>query len=179
MLFIYIFTGPTLDKKGAKKACKKLGWKVTWTSSKSLICTKKGTNYNQNCNNCKTWRLFVWKNGGIDQSSGGKKYGTIAGKSYGGHKPCRGGWNLPQCKKHWHPKRPSPPSKGNNKKVEHFIFCATLLGMPTSYLLPFSIAWDAAVFRRETLNSLDNQLYSYYISLLVDNYSLNHNKFVQ
>lgn len=65
----------------------------------------------------------MWKDGGTDQSSNGQTYGTKAGKSYGGHNPCKPGWNLPECTEPWN----ASPHPGKNKNVEHFIFCVTLL----------------------------------------------------
>jgi len=84
-----------INKNLAIAYCKKIGWKVKWTSAKSLICTTASAG--SNCNKCNTWRLLVWENGGTDMSSGGQAYRTSAGHMYAGHKPCRAGWNLPHC----------------------------------------------------------------------------------
>ena len=69
-----------INKALALAYCKKIGWKVTWTSSKSVICTRPGTSSGSNCNKCDTWRLLVWENGGTDQSSGGQVYRTTWGR---------------------------------------------------------------------------------------------------
>jgi len=92
---------PVLTKEGAEKACKAIGWNVKWRSDSSLVCTKGGVSAGNDCNKCDTWRLMVWKDGGRDQAHGGKTYSTKAGHSYGGHSPCKVGWNLPNCNWKW------------------------------------------------------------------------------
>ena len=90
-----------LTKEDAMQACTNMGWTVKWTSAKSLVCTKGSVAKGDNCNKCDTWRLLVWKDGGTDMSPDGQTYKTKAGRSYGGHSPCKGGWNLPECDTKW------------------------------------------------------------------------------
>ena len=97
----YILNDFTLGKSAATKACKALGWSVKWTSDKSLICTAPGRRAGHDCDKCDTWRLLVWTDGGTDISSAGQTYHTKAGRWYGGHQPCKGGWNLPLCDGAW------------------------------------------------------------------------------
>ena len=70
------------------------------TTANSLVCTK-GIQWNSNCNNCDTWRLLVWEDGGHEYEPGsnynGVQISTEAGKYYGGHSPCTSGDNFPLC----------------------------------------------------------------------------------
>ena len=94
-------TREKLDEEKATKACKTMGWTVGWIGDKSLICTAPGISYDNDCNSCETWRLLVWEDGGRDRLHGGEKYNTKAGRSYGGHNPCKEGWSLVQCHGSW------------------------------------------------------------------------------
>jgi hypothetical protein len=94
----------TKDEAGARRYCSSLGWLTKWKSGKgygvqsgAIICahpTKASAG--SNCNTCATWRLVVFRKGGTDMSPSGQQYKTKPGYFYCGHKPCRGGWNLPQ-----------------------------------------------------------------------------------
>jgi len=104
----------SLDLRGATAACKAMkdsrnwSWKINdrrvdMVGMKSLICTSHLSNWDDACAGCANWRLLVWSDGGKDmgQYTRGQTYYTKAGRSYGGHSPCRSGWNLPDCNKPW------------------------------------------------------------------------------
>ena len=83
---------------GAMSKCKDIGWSVSYQTSRSLICVAPGTTYRDNCSSCDTWRLMVWSDGGGERQAG---YPTKKGKWYGGHRPCTGEWNHPECPGRW------------------------------------------------------------------------------
>ena len=69
---------------------------------RALVCTKDRVSGGNNCASCSIWRLMVWENGGFEKSihEGGRlgpNRSTIAGKYYGGHRPCTVKDNYPIC----------------------------------------------------------------------------------
>ena len=68
----------------------------------ALVCTLNSLSWYSYCNNCDTWRLLVWKDGGHAHEAGyihfqGITVSTKAGKYYGGLDPCAWGDNFPLC----------------------------------------------------------------------------------
>ena len=85
-----------LNLEGAKAACSSIGsnWKVTRTTEGSLVCST--VPWSENCNDCDSWRLLVWRDGACEISahdtySKCKSAATKAGHFYCGYKPCKGG----------------------------------------------------------------------------------------
>jgi len=91
----------SLDERSATIACQNFGsgWSVDKILSKALVCTKSGTSWNDNCNDCTTWRMIVWQDGGCENDSKCQQYSvsTVAGKYYGAHSPCVWGDNYQEC----------------------------------------------------------------------------------
>ena len=89
-----------LDITTAKIACQNFGndWKVDHTTDRALVCTKDRP-WTANCDSCSSWRLLVWEDGGFEHDKGEHQIdpSTVAGKYYGGHKPCEYGNNYPLC----------------------------------------------------------------------------------
>ena len=82
----------------AKVNCQLFGseWDVAYETSGSIVCTKNGIGWGNNCDSCDTWRLLVFESGSDEHGTGSKS--TLAGSYYGGHSPCGGsGNNLPWC----------------------------------------------------------------------------------
>jgi len=88
---------PQITEQRAIEKCESWDgpWSVVWNSGRALICATVSAG--NNCNQCDSWRLMVWDNGATDQSPNGEVYATEAGQYYGGHSPCKAGWNLPHC----------------------------------------------------------------------------------
>lgn len=100
-----------MNEQSARAACKQFGaaWSVDKVTDGSLVCTKDDTRWENNCDTCNTWRLIVWKDGGIEYTKGTSWYNarakaskfhftTKAGKYYAGHDPCVGRTdNFPLC----------------------------------------------------------------------------------
>ena len=90
-------TGGIYTESAARAYCSALGsdWSVQYTdiSGGSLYCLKDGTITNSNCNDCDTYRIVVWKDGGGEtkHDSGSYPFQTKAGNVYSGHDPCRNG----------------------------------------------------------------------------------------
>ena len=76
----------------AESACRSLGnnWKVTKVFDGSLVCSS--VEWWKNCSKCDTWRLFVWKDGAVDNYNASirtcQMNKTLAGYYYCGHSPC-------------------------------------------------------------------------------------------
>ena len=89
-----------LDITAAKIACQNFGndWNVDHTTDRALVCTKDRS-WTANCDSCSSWRLLVWEDGGFEHDKGEHQIdpSTVAGKYYGGHKPCEYGNNYPLC----------------------------------------------------------------------------------
>ena len=81
----------------AKVNCQLFGseWDVAHETSGSIVCTKNGIGWGNNCDSCDTWRLLVFKKGSDEHGTGSKS--THTGSYYGGHSPCGTGDNLPLC----------------------------------------------------------------------------------
>ena len=81
----------------AKVNCQSFGseWDVARETSGSIVCTKNGIGWKNNCDSCDTWRLLVFESGSDEHGTGSKS--TLAGSYYGGHSPCEHGDNLPLC----------------------------------------------------------------------------------
>jgi len=82
--------------ESAKAHCDSLGnsWQMVYTNRKKgvMYCLKKGTSSGSNCNQCNTYRIIVWKDGGGEEKhcSGRYSYNTKAGYVYPAHvSPCR------------------------------------------------------------------------------------------
>ena len=90
-----------LDEHSATIACQNFGsgWSVNRIQCKALVCNKNGTSWTSNCNDCTTWRMIVWQDGGCETDSKCQQYSvsTVAGKYYGGHSPCAWGDNYRDC----------------------------------------------------------------------------------
>ena len=63
------------------------------------MCTKGSTSWRDNCNDCTTWRMVVWQDGGCEEDSKCKQHSvsTRAGKYYGAHSPCVFADNYQYC----------------------------------------------------------------------------------
>merc|ERR1719293_266942 len=79
--------------------CRNLGnqWRIMYTDHTygSLYCIKRPYGTGSNCNNCNTYRIVVWKNGGGESKHcrprgwPSRKYNTRAGYIYPSHvSPC-------------------------------------------------------------------------------------------
>jgi len=84
----------------AKSYCDRMGgWYIAYTNQRwgELYCLRRGTGTGSNCNNCNTYRIVVWKNGGGEHKhcpSGNRPYNTRAGYVYPAHvNPCACGVN--------------------------------------------------------------------------------------
>lgn len=95
------FKGKSISNYNSAKAyCDRLGssWHTAHTDRKwgALFCLKRGTSLGSNCNNCGTYRIVVWKDGGGDQRGCGHQiaYNTKGGSVYPSHvNPCACGAN--------------------------------------------------------------------------------------
>ena len=81
----------------AKVHCRSFGreWDVAKESNGSIVCTKNGLTWLDNCAPCDTWRLLVFKSGSDEDGTGSKS--TRSGSYYGGQSPCGVGSILPWC----------------------------------------------------------------------------------
>lgn len=78
--------------QGARNYCARMsGWSVAYEDEPrgSLYCLKDGTGTGSNCNNCDSYRILVWKNGGGEtkHDAGSYPFTTTAGRIYGSHNP--------------------------------------------------------------------------------------------
>ena len=85
----------------ARRACLSYGsdWKVDKEGSGALICTKGSVSSGNNCNNCDTWRLIVWKDGSpmpFHCADYTDPVSTVAGYYYRALDPCECGDNYGQ-----------------------------------------------------------------------------------
>jgi hypothetical protein len=64
-----------------------------------LFCLQGSTGAGSDCNQCDTYRMYVWTDGATALcSGGGGSYNTVAGRFYAGHSPCScNGTNLINC----------------------------------------------------------------------------------
>ena len=89
------------DERSANITCQNFGsdWSVDRIQSKALVCTKDGIDWQENCDDCTTWRMIVWQDGGCENDIYCKRdsIATVAGKYYGGHSPCKSGNNYQEC----------------------------------------------------------------------------------
>ena len=87
-----------MDERSATSACQNFGsdWSVDRIQSNALVCTTRGVRWLDNCNDCATWRMIVWQDGGRADDTEGQ-LSTVAGKYYGGHSPCYGVDNFQDC----------------------------------------------------------------------------------
>ena len=85
----------------AKVNCQLFGseWDVAHETSGSIVCTKNGIGWGNNCDSCDTWRLLVFESGSDEYGTGSKS--THAGSYYGGHSPCHYEDNHLWCG-YWH-----------------------------------------------------------------------------
>ena len=89
-----------LMERSANSTCQNFGpdWSVDRIKSNALVCTKRGVIWSDNCNDCTTWRMIVWQDGGFaDDTYNGQSISTVAGKYYGGHSPCKDLDNFQDC----------------------------------------------------------------------------------
>jgi len=89
-----------LMERLANSTCQNFGpdWSVDRIKSNALVCTKRGVIWSDNCNDCTTWRMIVWQDGGFaDDTYNGQSISTVAGKYYGGHLPCKDLDNFQEC----------------------------------------------------------------------------------
>ena len=84
-----MITLSALDERSANITCQSFGpdWSVVRIQSKALVCTKDGLTWTENCNDCTTWRMVVWQDGGCEADTV-YSASTVAGIYYGGHSPC-------------------------------------------------------------------------------------------
>ena len=90
-----------MDERSANITCQNFGpdWSVDRIQSKALVCTKDGISWGASCNDCTTWRMIVWQDGGCERDIDCQldSIATVAGKYYGGHFPCEWGDNYQDC----------------------------------------------------------------------------------
>jgi hypothetical protein len=85
----------------ARAWCEDKGWTVVNSpppSAGNIVCTVDGRAAQNNCDDCSTYNIVVWKDGSEEQFCPGT-YSTEAGKVYGGHAgfPCQCGDDLEYC----------------------------------------------------------------------------------
>ena len=83
-----------MSLEGAKNVCTSLegNWTVTYGGkySGAIVCST--VDWSKNCNDCDTWRLYVWQDGAcLSPSKCEYDSRTIAGHYYCGNKPCKNG----------------------------------------------------------------------------------------
>ena len=93
IISLKFLTLSALDERSANITCQSFGpdWSVVRIQSKALVCTKDGLSWAENCNDCTTWRLIVWQDGGCESDLLCQQWptiSTVAGRYYGGHLPC-------------------------------------------------------------------------------------------
>ena len=99
-----LFSTVSYKQVAAEQACNEFGtgWNVSIVRDGALICTLNAVTWGDNCNDCNTWRLVVWKNGAHEYDAGSHEYdgievSTKAGEYYGGHDRCSHLGPFPLC----------------------------------------------------------------------------------